>query len=104
MEDIRRTCILLTLRLSLSLILRDKLKSASSSSLSLLEPPLKVLDILLMLFINGLLYFCVGSDINGRAFREAGGSICVMDMIYFKRYRRMALRLMTQLILLDGKD
>ena len=54
MKDVRRTCILLTLRLSLSLILRDKPKSASSSSLSLLELPSKVLDIPLMLFINAV--------------------------------------------------
>ena len=42
-------------------------------------------------------------DINGRAFSEAGGHVCLTDMIHMTSYRRMALRLMTQLILLEGK-
>ena len=42
------------------------------------------------------------NDINGFAFHEASGSICVMEMIQIHRHHHMDLRLMAQLILLEG--
>ena len=52
--------------------------------------------------MHDLFSLITGNDINGRAFSEAGGSVCVIEMIHMPNYRRMALRLMTQLILLEG--
>ncbi|XP_019848853.1 PREDICTED: WD repeat and FYVE domain-containing protein 3-like isoform X2 [Amphimedon queenslandica] len=78
----------------------DTYHSLNSPSLSLSNPQGQTEESI-FLIIESLRATIEGSDINGRAFREAGGSICVMDMLNFKRYRRMALRLMTQLVLLD---
>ena len=39
---------------------------------------------------------------NGQLFREAGCVKCVLQMMIYKEFRRMAQRLITQLILLDG--
>ncbi len=43
-----------------------------------------------------------GNQLNGRAFRDAGGDRCAVEMANYKKPRRMALRIVTQLILLEG--
>lgn len=44
-----------------------------------------------------------GNVANGQAFRDAGGTSCALQMISYHKPRRMALRLLTQLVLLEGK-
>ena len=46
---------------------------------------------------------CTGSEANGEVFRDNGGTKCVLALINYNKPRRMALRLLTQLILLKGK-
>ena len=43
-----------------------------------------------------------GVELNGVVFRENGGVKCALTLIRFKKPRRMALKLMRQLILLEG--
>ena len=47
-------------------------------------------------------FFSLGNEANGKAFQEPGGSACILGMVKLQRFRRMALRLLTQLILLEG--
>ena len=44
----------------------------------------------------------LGNHSNGHVFHDNGGTVCVMEMLGMKKFRRMALRLITQLIMLDG--
>ena len=44
-----------------------------------------------------------GVEVNGQVFRENGGTSCALSLVGFKKSRRMALKLLRQLILLEGK-
>ncbi len=44
-----------------------------------------------------------GDVANGQVFRDAGGTDCALQMISYHKPRRMALRLLTQLVLLEGE-
>ena len=44
----------------------------------------------------------LGNVQNGQVFREFGGSRMTLELVIYRKPRRMALRLITQLILLPG--
>ena len=44
-----------------------------------------------------------GNEQNGDVFRENGGTKCALTLVNYNKPRRLALRLLTQLILLKGK-
>ena len=44
-----------------------------------------------------------GNEQNGEVFRENGGTKCTLTLVNYNKPRRLALRLLTQLILLKGK-
>ena len=44
----------------------------------------------------------LGVEQNGQVFRENGGTSCTLSLLYYSTPRRMALKLLRQLILLAG--
>lgn len=44
----------------------------------------------------------IGNQHNGCAFRDAGGTMSALELTNYQKPRRMALRIITQLILLEG--
>ena len=43
-----------------------------------------------------------GEELNGQVFRENDGTKCALSLLRFKKPRRMALKLLRQMILLEG--
>ena len=58
-------------------------------------------NLFLYQYTNILLPFS-GSEQNGEVFRENGGTKCTITLVNYNKPRRLALRLLTQLILLKG--
>ena len=56
------------------------------------------------LYVTCMLPVCWPADnkMNGQMFSEKGGTSCALELIAYKKPRRMALRLITQILLLPG--